>query len=118
MRVNEDGALVELLSANPGFAPGSTWALADYPATTHLLSTGQPGQVVDGDALGDPAELEELRSLGMGAMLMVPMPLGGGGMALVEVYRRRAQAFSRAEIERARVVTLQLRAVLARLAVR
>jgi diguanylate cyclase (GGDEF)-like protein len=118
MRVNSDHALVELLSANPGFAPGSTWPLADFPATAHLLATGRPGQVVLGDVLGDPAELEELRTLGMGAMLMVPMPLGEDGMALVEVYRRRPQAFSRAEIERARVATLQLRAVLARLAVR
>ena len=74
--------------------------------------------MVAGDALGDPAELEELRLLRMGVMLMLPMPLGNDDMALVEVYRRRPQAFSRAEIERARVVTLQLRAVLARLAVR
>jgi diguanylate cyclase (GGDEF)-like protein len=118
MRVNEDGALVELLSANPNFAPGSTWPLSEFPATKHLLATGQPGQVVEGDELGDPAELEELRSLGMGAMLMVPMPLGRDRMALVEIYRRRPQAFSRAEIERARVMTLQLRAVLARLAAR
>jgi diguanylate cyclase (GGDEF)-like protein len=118
MRVNADHALVELLSANPGFEPGSTWPLAAFPATAHLLETGHPGQVIAGDALGDPAELAELSSLGMGAMLMVPMPLGSDGMALVEVYRRRPQAFSRAEIERARVVTLQLRAVLARLSVR
>jgi hypothetical protein len=33
----------------------------------------------------------------------------------VETYRVRPQAFSRAEIDRAKVVALQLRAVLARL---
>jgi hypothetical protein len=33
----------------------------------------------------------------------------------VEIYRVRPQAFSRAEIDRARVVALQLRAVLGRL---
>ncbi len=118
MRVDPDGARVEYVSDNFAYPPGSTWELADFPATAHLLATGQVGQVVAGDALGDPAELEELRLLRMGVMLMLPMPLGGDGMALVEVYRRRPQAFSRAEIERARVVTLQLRAVLARLAVR
>jgi diguanylate cyclase (GGDEF)-like protein len=117
MRVDASGSLVELLSANPNFAQGSTWPLADFPATAHLLSTGSPGQVVEGDARVDPAELRELRRLGMGAMLMVPMPLGGERMALVEIYRRRPQAFSRAEIERACVMTLQLRAVLARLPV-
>jgi hypothetical protein len=118
MRVDADGARVEYLSDNLEYPPGSTWQLSDFPATSHLLATGQVGQVVEGDALGDPAELAELRLIGMGVMLMLPMPLGGDGMALVEVYRRRPQAFSRAEIERARVVTLQLRAVLARLAVR
>ena len=33
----------------------------------------------------------------------------------MEIYRVRPQAFSRAEIDRARVVALQLRAVLTRL---
>ena len=85
----------------------------------NLLATGRPGQVVAGDAAGDPAELRGARrALGMGAMLMVPIPLGDGGKALMEVYRRRPQAFSRAQIERARVVALQLRAVLDRIGAR
>jgi hypothetical protein len=53
--------------------------------------------------------------MGMGAMLIIPAPLGSAGGAIVEIYRVRAQAFSRAEIDRARVVALQLRAVLTRL---
>ena len=53
--------------------------------------------------------------MGMGAMLIIPAPLGAAGRALVEIYRVRPQAFSRAEIDRAKVVALQLRAVLARL---
>ncbi len=115
MRVNKCDELVELLSAMPEFAPGSTWSLSEFPATAHLLATGQAGQVVAGDTAVDPAELEELAGLGMGAMLMVPIPLGDGRRALMEVYRVRPQAFSRAQIERARVVALQLRAVLDRI---
>ena len=116
MRITADGRLVELLSIHPVFKPGSSWALDDYPATAHLLATGQPGQIVAGDEHGDRAELEELAELGFCAMLMVPMPLGDGRLALMEVYRVRPQAFSRAEIERARLVALQLRVVLARIA--
>ena len=71
--------------------------------------------MVAGDPLGDPAELAELARLGIGAMLMVPVELGRGRRALMEVYRVRPQAFSRAQIERARVVALQLGAVIARL---
>jgi diguanylate cyclase (GGDEF)-like protein len=115
LRVNERAELVELLSAMPSFDPGSTWSLSEFPATLHLLESGRAGQVVAGDAAGDPAELRELAGLGMGAMLMVPIPLGNGGNALMEVYRHRPQAFSRAQIERARVVALQLRAVLERI---
>jgi hypothetical protein len=74
--------------------------------------------VIAGDPLGDPHELAELAELGYGSMLMVPIQLDSGHAALMEVYRVRPQAYSRAEIERARVVALQLRAVLARVTVR
>ena len=118
LRVNESDELVELLSAMPTFDPGATWALSDFPATAHLIAHGHAGQVVAGDTASDPHELQELNDLGMGAMLMVPIPLSGGRKALMEVYRVRPQAFSRAQIERARVVALQLRAVLDRIGAR
>ena len=111
----EPYAIVELLSAHPDNAPGESWLLEDFPATAHLVATGRTGQVVAGDPLGDPHELAELERLGIGAMLMVPLELGRGRRALMEVYRVRPQAFSRAQIERARVVALQLGAVIARL---
>ena len=119
MTVSEEPAqIVELLSAHPDNQPGEQWSLDDFPATAHLVATGQTGQVVAGDPLGDPAELAELARLRIGAMLMVPVELGRGRRALMEVYRVRPQAFSRAQIERARVVALQLGAVIARLTTR
>jgi len=114
----EPSQIVELLSAHPDNQPGEQWSLDDFPATAHLVATGQTGQVVAGDPLGDPAELAELARLRIGAMLMVPVELGRGRRALMEVYRVRPQAFSRAQIERARVVALQLGAVIARLTTR
>ena len=113
----EPDAIVELLSAHPDNAPGESWPLEDFPATAHLIATGRVGQVVAGDPLGDPAELAELERLRIGAMLMVPLELGRGRRALMEVYRVRPQAYSRAQIERARVVALQLGAVISRLTV-
>jgi hypothetical protein len=113
----EPAAIVELLSAHPDNLPGESWMLDDFPATANLVATGRVGQVVAGDPLGDPAELAELTRLGIGAMLMVPLELGRGRRALMEVYRVRRQAFSRAQIERARVVALQLGAVISRLTV-
>jgi hypothetical protein len=47
---------------------------------------------------------------------MVPVAVGGGQMALVEVYRVHPQAFSSAEVDRARIVAQQFAPVLSRLA--
>jgi len=113
----DPAAIVELLSAHPETLPGESWMLDDFPATANLVATGRVGQVVAGDPLGDPAELAELERLNIGAMLMVPVELGRGRRALMEVYRVRPQAYSRAQIERARVVALQLGAVISRLTV-
>ena len=115
MKIRSDDETVDLVSEHEIDEVGETWRLSDFPATKHLIDTGQVGQAVAGDPHGDPAELAELDRMGMGAMLIIPAPLGAAGRALVEIYRVRPQAFSRAEIDRARVVALQLRAVLTRL---
>jgi len=107
--------MVELISQHPTYPAGTAWSLDDFPATVHLLAERLIGQVVAGDGSCDPAELAELDLIGMGAMLIVPVPLGRGRSALMEVYRVRRQAFSRAEVNRARLVALQLQAVLERL---
>jgi hypothetical protein len=49
-------------------------------------------------------------------VLMVPVRVGSGQRALVEVYREHPQAFTSAEVDRARVVAQQFGPVLARLA--
>ena len=95
-------------------APGERWRLADFPATARLLDEHVPGQVVVGDAESDPDEIAELVRLGYGAVLMVPVRVGGGQRALVEVYRVHPQAFTRREVDRARVVAQQFGPVLAR----
>jgi EAL domain-containing protein (putative c-di-GMP-specific phosphodiesterase class I) len=111
-----DGAL-ELLSDNQD-QPGERWALAEYPATARLLAERVAGQVVVGDAESDPFEVAELERLGYGALLMIPVPVAPGEIALVEVYRLHPQAFTSTEVDRARVVARQFAPVLATLAIR
>jgi hypothetical protein len=108
-----DGALEQLTDEDKG--RGRRWPLAEYPATQALLDARTAGQIVVGDPESDPDEVDELQRMGHNAMLMVPMVLGGGRHALMEVYRRHPQAFTSAEIDRARVVALQFAAVLGRL---
>jgi diguanylate cyclase (GGDEF)-like protein len=109
-----DDAL-ELLSDNID-TPGERWALTEFPATARLLDHHACGQIIIGDPESDPIEVAELERLGYGAVLMVPVRVGGGKRALVEVYRTVPQAFTSAEIDRARVVAQQFGPVLARLA--
>jgi diguanylate cyclase (GGDEF)-like protein len=109
-----DGCL-ELLSDNVD-APGERWSLSDFPATERLMDAHTPGQVIVGDRESDPTEIAELERLGYGAVLMVPVRVGSGQRALVEVYREHPQAFTSAEVDRARVVAQQFGPVLARLA--
>jgi GAF domain-containing protein len=52
---------------------------------------------------------------GFQAMLMVPVICGGRELAVLEVYRALPQAFTGAEIDRARVVAQQFGAALDRL---
>ena len=108
-----DGGL-ELLSDYKDRA-GARWELGEFPATARLLESRTPGQVVVGDPESDPDEVAELERLGYGAVLMVPVALGAGRLALVEVYRLHPQAFTGAEVDRARVVAQQFGPVLARL---
>jgi hypothetical protein len=115
IRVSGDGRRLILLSADSADEPGREWELAGFPATAHLLARGVAGQVIAGDAASDPAELRELERCRQGAALMVPIVIGAAGRGLLEVYRRRPQAFSHAEVDRAHVVALQFGAVLGRL---
>jgi diguanylate cyclase (GGDEF)-like protein len=108
-----DGALEQLTDEESGH--GRRWRLDEYPATRELLEANAAGQIVIGDPESDPAEVAELVRLGHSALLMVPMPLSAGRQALMEVYRRHPQAFTSAEIDRARVVALQFATVLDRL---
>jgi diguanylate cyclase (GGDEF)-like protein len=108
-----DGALEQLTDEEK--AHGHRWSLAEYPATQALLDSRSAGQIVVGDPESDPDEVTELRRLGYNALLMVPMTLADGGQAVMEVYRRHPQAFTGAEVDRARVVALQFAAVLGRL---
>jgi GAF domain-containing protein len=117
LRVDHSTGQLVLLSEHDMFGPGESWRLADFPATEFVLRNRTPGQVVAGDAAGDPAELAALEEEGLAAMLMVPVVSGGRDVALLEVYRRHPQAFTAAEVDHARVVAQQFGAVLGRLGV-
>lgn len=109
-----EGDQLELVSKNR-VAVGQRWALDDFPSTRYVLEHRIPGQVVVGDEAGDPAELAELAALGLGTVLLIPVICNDQPLALLEIYRVRAQAFTAREMDRARVLAQQFGAALDRL---
>lgn len=107
------GDQLEQISDECGEA-GERWPIADYPASRYVLESGVPGQVVAGDASGDPLELAELARLGFATGLLIPVTYGNRPLGLLEVYRVRAQAFTSREVDRARVLAQQFGAALDR----
>ena len=90
------------------------YRLEDYPTTAHVIDTQTIGQVIAGDPASDPAELAVLEDAGMRAVLLMPLAVGGTTIALLEIYRLAAQAWTNTEVDRARVLANHIAASLAR----
>ena len=105
-----------LLTDHADYGRRRWWPLADFPATEHVLATAMPGQVVAGDPAGDPpsspsSRTPRLRRRADGPGARRPAassPCSRSTAAL-------PQAFTGAEVDRARVVAQQFGAALARL---
>ncbi|MDQ3379911.1 MAG: diguanylate cyclase [Actinomycetota bacterium] len=76
----------------------TAYRIADFPLTEEILRTGQPRAVsfVNGDV--DPAEAFILRELGMNALLMLPLRVGGRPWGLVELYEMRLRQFTEDDV--------------------
>jgi EAL domain-containing protein (putative c-di-GMP-specific phosphodiesterase class I) len=88
------------------------YELAGLPATEHVLLAQETVQVLVTDPAADPAEVALLRADGFAALLMVPVIARGRTLGLLEAVRFDEQAFSRSQVNRARIVAYQLGALL------
>jgi EAL domain-containing protein (putative c-di-GMP-specific phosphodiesterase class I) len=89
--------------------------IADFPETGRLLREQDSVQILVNDPEADPDEVRLMRELGYRSMLMLPVCCAGRAIGLFEAYSRKGRPFSRFEIGRARIITLQLGATLERL---
>ncbi len=85
----------------------AAYRIADFPLTAETLRTSQPRAVsfVHGDV--DPAEAFILRELGMNALLMLPLQVGGRPWGLVELYEMRLRQFTEDDVAIAQFLTAQ-----------
>jgi GAF domain-containing protein len=109
--VKADNA-VETIVDTSGDAPGTRFNLASYPSTAHVLNTGEAVQVLASDPGADLGEVALIGRLGFHSLLMVPVVCRDERLGLLEAYSKLERPWTRSEINRARIISYQLGAVL------
>lgn len=107
-----DAGALETVAENGERGGETLFAVSDYPLSRRVLRDQQVVQVVAGDRDSDPSEVALLRELGERSLLMVPVVSRGESLGLIEAYRGDDRPWSRAEINRARVIANQFASVI------
>jgi diguanylate cyclase (GGDEF)-like protein len=87
-----------------GRALEPAYDLADFPATRAVLASHEPCMIDIADPQADPAEVEYLRSLGHGSLVMLPLVVRGESIGIVELSSARTKAFTDRDVELAQLL--------------
>ncbi len=85
----------------------AAYRIADFPLTSDVLRTGEARAVSFADGDVDPAEAFILRDLGMNALMMLPITVGGRAWGLVELYEMRLRRFGGDDVAVAQFLVAQ-----------
>ena len=85
----------------------AAYRIADFPLSAEALRTGTPQAISFAQGDVDPAEAFILRELGMNALLMLPLNVGGRPWGLVELYEMRLRRFTDDDVAIAQFLTTQ-----------
>jgi diguanylate cyclase (GGDEF)-like protein len=85
----------------------AAYRIADFPLTAEVLRSGEPRAVSFADGDVDPSEAFILRDLGMNALLMLPLRVGGRMWGLIELYEMRLRRFAEDDIAVAQFLVSQ-----------
>jgi diguanylate cyclase (GGDEF)-like protein len=103
--------VVETLAENQP-AGEDRFRVADYPLTARVLRQQEGAQVLIGDPDADSREVELLLSLGHRSLLIVPVVSHGETLGIVEAFSEAERPWTRAEINRARIISSQFGSVI------
>jgi GAF domain-containing protein len=109
---HSDEAVLETLAENGDRTQDELFAIEDYPLSARVLREQETVQVLVGDPEADGNEVELLLALDQRSLLMVPVVSRGESLGIIEAYRSDERAWSRAEINRARVIANQFASVI------
>ena len=85
----------------------AAYRIEDFPLTADVLRSGEPRAVSFADGGVDPAEAFILRDLGMNALLMLPIRVGGRSWGLIELYEMRLRRFGPDDVAVAQFLVAQ-----------
>ncbi|MDX6582498.1 MAG: hypothetical protein QOI10_1682 [Solirubrobacterales bacterium] len=107
--------VIETLAENGDQTNRTIFPLADYPLTQVALRDQEAVQARVGDPDSPPSEVELLLELGERSVLIIPVISRGESVGIIKAFRSDERAWSRAEINRARVIANQFASVIATL---
>lgn len=99
---------IETMTDHEGVDLEDRYTYDDFPTTEHVIVEQMLGQIVVDDPASDPAERELLATLGLAAVLMVPIIARGESVGLLEVSRHEARPWTSSEIDNARLLAQSL----------
>ncbi|UJA19759.1 EAL domain-containing protein [Thermoleophilia bacterium SCSIO 60948] len=111
-RLGDDGRTLETLAENGDVGGPDSYAIEDYPASARVIEEHEVVAVTVGDPHSDRREVDLLLALGQSSVLMVPVVARRHSLGMIEVYRHSTEAWTRAEINRARVIASQFASVI------
>jgi len=85
----------------------AAYRIADFPLTADVLRSGEARAVSFADGDVDPAEAFILRELGMNALLLLPIRVGGRSWGLIELYEMRLRRFGADDVAVAQFLVAQ-----------
>jgi diguanylate cyclase (GGDEF)-like protein len=103
---------IETLAENGLEAAEKLFTVEDFPLTARVLHEQEAVQVFVGDPEADPYEVELMLRYDQRSLLMVPVVAAGRSLGMLEIFRHAERPWSRAEVNRARVIANQFAAVI------
>jgi GAF domain-containing protein len=101
---------VESQRENPDHTddPGTSYVLANFPATRDVIKTGQPLNILASDFEADSAEVARMRTAGVTSLLLLPLVVGERVIGLVELEEnKRERIYTPPEIHLCQALTHQ-----------
>jgi EAL domain-containing protein (putative c-di-GMP-specific phosphodiesterase class I) len=110
--VDPSGSWLEALRCDSWQPEPVRYALADFPASAHVLASQEMVQVLASLPEADPNEVAWMQGEGFGSLMLVPVVSAGRPVGLLECCKVEEQPWSREQLRTARILGTVLGPVL------